>query len=136
MNIKTALTFFVIFGLFIAIGLIVYDILFSKPLIMQGIIVEKVYVPHETTSSQNVLPYSKYKSRDYMVTAQKHEQWVAFVKLDNEEIFKVHCHSDHYNQKQIGDTLHFKEYTGELFHIEYFAHNEENEELENALESN
>jgi hypothetical protein len=41
--------------------------------------------------------------------------------------------SDHYEIKQIGDTLHFKEYTGELLHIEYFSHNEEDEEREKSL---
>jgi hypothetical protein len=30
----------------------------------------------------------------------------------------------------VGDTLHFKEYTGDLLGIDYFAHNEEDEELE------
>jgi hypothetical protein len=136
MNFKTALKFLAIFGMVVAVALVVYDVLFSKPLIMQGIIVEKVYMPHENNSAQNVLPYSKYKSRDYMVTAQQHEQWVAFVKLEDDQILKVHCHTDHFGQKQIGDTLHFKEYTGELFGIDYFAHNEEDEELENALQAN
>jgi hypothetical protein len=135
MNFKSLLKLLVMSGVAIALGLIVYDVLFSRPLIMQGIIVDKVYMPSQSSAAQNVLPYSKYKSRDYLVTAQKHEQWVAFVKSDDEQIFKVHCHSDHYSQKQIGDTLHFKEYTGDLFHIDYFAHNEEDEALEKVLKS-
>lgn len=28
-------------------------------------------------------------------------------------------------QKRIGDILHFKEYPGEIFRIDYFSHNEE-----------
>ncbi len=130
---QTSFKFITIFGIAIAIGLIVYDVLFSKPLILQGIIVDKVYMPKESTSAQNILPYMKYKSYDYIVTAEKHEQWIAFVKIEDDQILKVNCHSHHYEQKYVGDTLHFKEYIGDIFGIDYFSHNEEDEEKENAL---
>lgn len=107
---------------------ITYDVLFSKPLVMEGVIVDKVYVPAESASSQNVLPYMKYKSRDYIVTAQKEEQWIAFVKTPDGQVLKVNCHIHHYEQTQLGDTLRFKEYTGDIFHIDYFSHNEEEED--------
>ncbi len=130
--VQTAIKFITIFGIAIAIGLIVYDVLFSKPLILQGIIVDKVYVPKEGTTGQNILPYMKYKSYDYIVTTERHEQWIAFVKIENDQILKVNCHNNHYEQKHVGDTLHFKEYSGEIFGIDYFSHNEEDEEMENA----
>ncbi len=132
-TLQTTIKFVTILGIVIALGLIVFDVLFSKPLILQGIIVDKVYMPKESTSGQNILPYMKYKSYDYVVTTEKHEQWIAFVKIEDDQILKVNCHSHHYQQKQVGDTLHFKEYTGEIFGIDYFSHNEEDEEKENTL---
>jgi len=107
--------------------LIVYDVLFSKPLIMQGVVVDKVHFDQESQSAQNITPYMKYKSYDYIITAQKEEQWIAFVKTDDGKILKVNCHVHHYEQTQLGDTLQFKEYTGDIFHIDYFSHNEEDE---------
>jgi hypothetical protein len=110
-----------------ALAAIVYDVLFTPPLVMRGVIVDKIYVPSSTATGQNILPYMKYKSHDYIVTSQKEEQWIAFVKTDDGNILKVNCHIHHYEQTQLGDTLQFKEYTGEVFHIDYFSHNEEDE---------
>jgi hypothetical protein len=104
---------------------ITYDVLFSKPKIMEGIIVEKVYVPSQSQSGQNILPYMKYKSLDYIITVQKEEQWIAFVQTQDGKILKVNCHVHNYEQSQVGDTLRFKEYRGEIFHIDYFSHNED-----------
>ena len=113
---------------FLAIPLaITYDVLFSKPLVMSGVIVDKVHVPSKKETAQNVMPYMRYKSYDYVVTAQQEEQWIAFVETQDGQILKVNCHIHHFDQTQIGDTLRFKEYTGEIFHIDYFAHNEEEE---------
>jgi hypothetical protein len=94
---------------------------------MQGVVVDKVHMPEKSQSAQNITPYMKYKSHDYIVTAQKEEQWIAFVKTHDGKILKVNCHVHHYEQTQLGDTLRFKEYTGEIFHIDYFSHNEEDE---------
>ena len=104
---------------------ITYDVLFSKPIILSGIIVDKVHVPGKGQSAQNIQPYMRYKSYDYVVTTQQEEQWIAFVKVPDGQVLKVNCHTHHYEQTQIGDTLQFKEYTGEIFHIDYFSHNEE-----------
>lgn len=108
---------------------ITYDVLFSKPIVMSGVIVDKIHVPGSEESRQSIMPYTRYKSYDYIVTAQKEEQWIAFVKTSDNKILKVNCHIHHYEQTQVGDTLKFKEYTGEIFHIDYFTHNEEDEEL-------
>lgn len=109
---------------------IVYDVLFSKPLVMQGVVVDKVHVAEKSQSAQNITPYMKYKSHDYIITAQKEAQWIAFVKTDDGKILKVNCHVHHYEQTALGDTLQFKEYTGDIFHIDYFSHNEEEGNLE------
>lgn len=132
-TLQTAIKFISVFGVVFILGLIVYDVLFSKPLILQGIIVDKVYVHPANSSGQNVMPYMRYKSYDYVVQTEKHEQWIAFVKTEDEQILKVNCHSHHYQQKQVGDTLHFKEYIGDIFGIDYFSHNEEDQEKEKAL---
>jgi hypothetical protein len=131
-TVEASIKLVTIIGIAIGIGLVAFDVLFSKPLILQGIIVDKVYVPNGSNSGQNIMPYMKYKSYDYVVTAEKHEQWIAFVRLQDDQILKVNCHSHHYEQKHIGDTLHFKEYTGEMFGIDYFSHSEEDEEKENV----
>jgi hypothetical protein len=115
-----------------ALSAIVYDILFSDPLIMRGVIVDKMHVPSSTQSGQNIVPYMKGRTYDHLITAQQEEQWIAFVKIDDGKILKVNCHIHHYEQTQLGDTLQFKEYTGEIFHIDYFSHNEEDESLQKA----
>lgn len=132
-NIKNGIIFITLVAALVVAGIIAYDVLFSKPLIMEGIIVDKIYIPSKTAAGPHVLPYGKYKSYDYTITSEKHEQWIAFVKTTDGNVLKVNCHSDHYEVKQIGDTLHFKEYTGELMHIDYFSHNEEDEEREQGI---
>ena len=131
-NLSTALKIFALLAIVGTLGTLVYDVLFSKPLVMTGVIIDKVHMPSKAESGQNMMPYMKYKSYDYVVSSQKEEQWIAFVKTPDGQILKVNCHIHHYDQTQMGDTLRFKEYTGEIFHIDYFSHNEE-DELANAF---
>ncbi|MDZ7649439.1 MAG: hypothetical protein U5K54_21070 [Cytophagales bacterium] len=128
-GIKTGIVFVVLLGISVAIGFVLYDVLFSKPELMQGIVVDKLYVPKKNTTSPHVLPYGKYKSYDYTISTEKQEQWIAFVNVAD-KVLKVNCHSHHYQSKQIGDTLYFKEYNGDLLGIDYFSHNEEDLEKE------
>jgi len=132
-NFSTALKIIALVVIVAVPGAIAYDVLFSKPIIMQGVVVDKIHVPKESQSGQTITPYMKYKSYDYIVTSQKEEQWIAFVKTDEGQILKVNCHIHHYEQTQLGDTLRFKEYTGDIFHIDYFSHNEEDENGKTAL---
>jgi hypothetical protein len=127
LKISTIVKVVVLIAIFSIPTLIVYDVLFSKPLVMRGVVVDKIHVAEKSQSAQNITPYMKYKSHDYIITSQKEEQWIAFVKTDDGKILKVNCHVHHYEQTQLGDTLQFKEYTGEIFHIDYFSHNEEGE---------
>ncbi|MBL7876594.1 MAG: hypothetical protein JNL53_13090 [Cyclobacteriaceae bacterium] len=129
LNLKSGVILVALSGFLIAIGFVVFDVLFSRPELMYGIVVDKIYVPEKNSTSPHVLPYGKYKSYDYTISTEKHEQWIAFVKVEN-QILKVNCHSHHYQSKQIGDTLYFKEYTGDLLGIDYFSHNEEDLEKE------
>lgn len=124
----TVIKVFALVAIVGAFSLVVYDVLFSQPVVLRGVIVDKLHVPSKNSSGQNILPYMKYKSYDYVVTSQTEEQWIAFVKTNDGQILKVNCHIHHYNDTQVGDTLQFKEYTGEIFHIDYFSHNEEDEE--------
>jgi hypothetical protein len=128
-KLTTGIAFIAIAGALVLVGLVAYDVLFSKPNLMKGVIVDKVFVPSKNNTGPHALPYGKYRSYDYAIQAEQHQQWIAFVKIDG-KVLKVNCHSNHYETKHIGDTLHFKEYTGDLLGIDYFAHNEEDEELE------
>lgn len=128
-RIKTGIILVVLVGIFVAIGFVAFDVLFSKPELLQGIVVDKLYVPEKNTTSPHVLPYGKYKSYDYTISTEKQEQWIAFVNVEG-QVLKVNCHSHHYQSKQIGDTLCFKEYNGDLLGIDYFSHNEEDLEKE------
>jgi len=132
-KIKNGFVFILLAAGLITFGIIAYDVLFSKPLIMKGVIVDKIHVPSKSAAGPHVLPYGNYKSYDYTINAEKHDQWIAFVKVNDGSILKVNCHTDHYDIKQVGDTLHFKEYNGDLLGIDYFSHNEEDEELENNI---
>jgi hypothetical protein len=107
----------------VVIGLITKDVLFAKPEHEQGIIIEKIFVPGRMVSGHT--PYGGAKRSKYFVTHQKQDQWVAIVKMDAGDTVKVHCMIDHYNSKNVGDVLRFKKYDGHLVHIDYFAHNEE-----------
>lgn len=122
------------YGIFISavtiLGIFFYDLLLAPPQVMQGVIVEKKFFPKEHVGATSMNPYMRYKQKDYLVTAQKHDQWVALVELENGQVFKVNCHSDHYEDKHVGDTLHFKEYAGDIMGIDYFSHNEEDESFE------
>jgi hypothetical protein len=60
-----------------------------------------------------------------MITTAAEEQWIAIVKTDTGDTLKVHCHASHYQDKNVGDMITFNRYDGHLFHIDYFAHNEE-----------
>ena len=62
---------------------------------------------------------------NFFVTVHKDDQWIALVKTKDGKTVQVHCLSEHYQTKDIGDVILFKRYEGHLTHIEYFAHNEE-----------
>ncbi|MBN8577774.1 MAG: hypothetical protein J0L66_12585 [Cytophagales bacterium] len=131
MSKKATLAFLVLLvGSLVLTGLVVYDVLFSKPKLLQGVIVEKVFVPSKGAIGPHALPHARYRAYDYALQAEQHEQWIAFVKIEDGSILKVNCHSNHYEVKQVGDTLHFKKYTGDLLGIDYFSHNEEDAHLE------
>jgi hypothetical protein len=103
----------------------IYDVLFSPPSIHKGIIVEKLFVPGKNVAAPNIIG-SRYRSYKYAITAKNHHQWIAIVKDEAGQELKVNCKSDHYENKQVGDTLLFKEFRGgELFKVEYFSHNDE-----------
>jgi hypothetical protein len=107
----------------IGISLIIYDLLFSKPDHLNGVISEKIFVPAKTATGAT--PYGGVRRGNYSITAQQDEQWIAIVMMENGDLVSVHCHADHYQSKNVGDIIHFKKYEGKLFHIKFFAHNEE-----------
>ena len=119
-----------IYGLLIAAlavfaVVVMYDTLFSPPEHTQGTIVEKVFVAGHSKVGET--PYGGVKRSRYFVTHQRDDQWVAFVRVQSGDTLQVHCTSDHFDIKQIGDVLHFRKYEGHLLHIQFLAHNEEEE---------
>lgn len=105
------------------IGVVIGSMLFMPPDHMEGTVIEKIYVPSTVQSSGT--PYSGTRRGAYSVTSVKEEQWIAVVLTDKGDTLTVHCHPDHYGNKQVGDHIHFREYEGSLLHIKYFAHGEE-----------
>ncbi|NOT74647.1 MAG: hypothetical protein HOP08_06940 [Cyclobacteriaceae bacterium] len=101
------------------------DILNSKPSHMQGVIVEKLFVAKKGTNVAG--PYGGTIRTNYFIQTQKEEQWIARVVMETGDTLIVHCLPSHYSTKQIGDIMHFKRYEGEHLHIQFFAHNEEEE---------
>jgi hypothetical protein len=102
--------------------LFAYDLLFSKPGHLKGTVVEKIYVPSYSVSSGR---YGSIRRGNYAINTVKEEQWIAVVKLDTGDTLTVHCHVSHYENTNVGDVISFNKYEGHLFHIKYFAHNEE-----------
>jgi hypothetical protein len=114
-----AVLIFAVVGVLVAV---VIDSLFSPPVHLQGKIVEKIFVPaHIVTGG----PYGGNRRGNYMITTAAEEQWIAIVTTDSGDTLKVHCHASHYEDKNVGDMITFNRYDGHLFHIDYFAHNEE-----------
>jgi|SRR5579859_5570236 len=103
----------------------IYDVLFTRPTLHKGIIVEKIFVPAKNVAGPNTVTGSRYRSYKYVITTKSQRQWIAFVKDEEGKVLKVNCKSDHYESKSIGDTLLFKEFRGEVFKVEYFSHNDE-----------
>lgn len=126
-KVVTGIKFVVFFSAIAILGVFLYDFMLAPPKIMQGVIVEKKYFPKQAVGATSITPYMRYKQKDYMISTHKHDQWVALVELEDGKVYKVNCHSDHYEDKHIGDTLHFKEYAGDIMGIDYFSHNEEDE---------
>ncbi|MGC4023350.1 MAG: hypothetical protein QM734_16090 [Cyclobacteriaceae bacterium] len=125
MNLISIVKGVTLIGLLIFLGVVTYDQLFSEPKIHKGIILHKTFIPERNANAPNVLPYGSYKAYKYTIQSQKFHQWIAIVKADDGDTLKVHCTSDHYEQKVEGDTLLFKEYRGNLFGIDYLSHIEE-----------
>lgn len=114
-----------VFAVVVSIGLtlVIYDLLFSKPDHLDGVITEKIFVPAKMATGGT--PYGGVRRGNYSITTQQEEQWIAIVQMENGDLVSVHCLADHYQTKNVGDVIHFKKYEGKLFHIKYFAHNEE-----------
>jgi hypothetical protein len=96
--------------------------------IHEGVVLEKIYLPSRFIAGPNVLYFHHPKTKDYAITSQTHSQWLALVKSDDGELLKVHCDSVHYVQKDVGEVIHFRKYTGEILGIEYMSYSKEEED--------
>jgi hypothetical protein len=109
------------------LGLFLYDLLFSAPDHRTGVVIEKIFVPARSVTGA-APGMGGMRRGGYSITSQKEEQWIAVVRMENGDTLKVHCHPGQYKAKNVGDVIHFKKYEGKLLHIEYFAHNEEEDD--------
>lgn len=109
-------------GVVILIGFICYDLLFSPPTVQQGVVTELLFVPAKAVASYT--PLVGRKIGDHSIVVAREEQWIAAVQKED-ELVQVHCTKEHYEQLNVGDTLQFKKYEGQVFHIKYFAHYED-----------
>ncbi len=123
---KIPITSIFIFLVLIGVIAFTYDLLFSAPTIHKGIIVEKIFVPSKNSAGPNALTFgNRSRTYKYNIVVQNQHQWIALVRSDNGDTLKVTCKSDHYANKDVGDTLLFKEFRGKMFKSEYFSHNDE-----------
>lgn len=129
-NVVTGIKYVLFVSCLVILVVFLYGLMFAKPQVFKGVIVNKLYIPKEQVGTNSILPYMRYKSKDYQVTAIRHDQWLVLVEMNDGQVLKVNCRSEHYNEKHVGDTLHFKEYAGDIMGIDYFSHNEEDEDFE------
>lgn len=118
-NGMVTLTLLVVIATTILVGSFVFD----PPDHLEGIVLEKIYVPSRLATGAT--PYGGVKRGQYSVTAVQQEQWIAVVLTDAGDTLTVHLRPDHYGAKNLGDRIHFREYQGSLIHIRYFSHGEE-----------
>jgi hypothetical protein len=114
-------TFALLFCLFVAI--IAGSFVFDPPDHMTGTVIEKIHIPSKVKYAET--PYGGVKRSAYSIRVVAEEQWIAIVRTEQGDTLTVHCHPDHYGQKNVGDQVKFREYRGSLIHINYFAHGEE-----------
>lgn len=98
------------------------SLVFDPPEHLTGIVIEKIYVPAKRKTGGT--PQGMRRG-GYTITLVQEEQWIAVVRTEKGDTLTVHCHPDHYGQKNVGDPIKFREYDGSLIHIDYFAHGDE-----------
>lgn len=107
----------------LAVTVLVGSFVFDPPDHLQGIVIEKIYVPSKVKVGDT--PYGGVRRGRYSIRVVQEEQWIAVVRTAEGDTLTVHCQPDHYGARNIGDPIRFREYKGSLLHIRYFAHGEE-----------
>lgn len=107
----------------VAVALVVGSFVIDPPDHMAGRVIEKIHIPPKLKYADT--PYGGMKRGAYSIRVVNEEQWIAVVRTDEGDTLTVHCHPDHYGQKEVGDRIKFREYQGSLIHIRYLAHGEE-----------
>jgi hypothetical protein len=124
MYVKTFFSYTLALGLLFAVSWMVYDLLFDKPLVHEGVIVKMDHIPGKVQSGQYHLGS---RSRPQLISATSRDLWVATVKMEDGTLTKVDCKKHHFDNKEIGSVLRFKEFPGGSLEIKYFSHNDEAE---------
>jgi hypothetical protein len=122
-TIKThPIAFVVVIAVLLSTSWPVFDLLFHKPEIHEGVVVKMEYFPGKMQSGQYRLGS---KSRPQITSANSRDRWIATVRMKNGELVEVDCKLHHFENKKEGDLLRFKEFPGGSLEIKYFAHSEE-----------
>jgi hypothetical protein len=120
---KTLLYGLVLFSFAGLLIWITWDVIGSPPTTQEGTIKELLFI-----EGKNVAAYTPYQGRkvgDHAIVVAKNEQYIAIVEGENGEDYQVHCTKEHFEQLKVGDKLTYKKYEGQMFHIRYFAHYED-----------
>lgn len=119
---KTLFPYFIVFALILTTSWIVYDLLFDKPEVHEGIIVRMEHIPGKLQSG---VYHLGSKSRPQLISASSRDRWVATVKMEDGSMAMVDCKKHHFDNKEVGHALRFKEFPGGSLEIQYFSHNDE-----------
>ncbi len=122
--VKSRTSYILVMLLLVATGWLTFDLLFNKPEIHKGVIVKMEFIPGKIQSGQYRMGS---KSRPQMNTASRHDKWMATVRMKDGRIVEVDCKQHHFENKEIGSVLHFKEFKGGTLEIKYFSHSEEDQ---------
>lgn len=121
-TLRTLLPYLGIIVLIVISSWIVYDLMFDQPVVHEGVIVKMEHVPGKMQSG---LYHLGSKSRPQLISASSRDRWIATVKMEDGSLAKVDCKKHHFDNKEIGSVLRFKEFPGGSLEIKYFSHNDE-----------
>lgn len=101
---------------------LVYDLLFDKPIIHKGTIVKMEFLPGKVQSGVYRMGS---RARPQLISSKSHDRWIAVVRMQNGDTVLVECKKHHFENKEVGHDMEFKEFKGGTLEIKYFAHSEE-----------
>lgn len=110
----------IIFALIVLlIVLFLIDMFFSKPIITNGIVLDKQYYPGQVSIGTGVGTNSSGNSTIITTTQVTSEKFVIIVRKENNQIVTVESNAKKYYASKIGDLIDFNTYYGVFTHWIY-----------------